>query len=210
MKPNKGFISHLGPLSLGQSRILLVELHDVIRIISDMMQSCVMEFAMGWEHYLPLAEFAYNNSDHTSIQMAPSKALYRRRCCTLLCWEWIAERKAVGLELVRDTEDKLSPRFIRPYEIEERVGLVAYRLKLPYKLWKINDVFHKVLPSGRKGKLSLQFIRPYEIIERIGPIAYRLALPLELEKIHNVFHVSMLRWYRSDPLHVISPTDVEI
>ena len=28
--------------------------------------------------------------------------------------------------------------------------------------------------------------------------------------IHNVFHVSMLRWYRSDPSHVISPKEVEI
>ncbi|KAA3480900.1 receptor-like protein kinase [Gossypium australe] len=48
----------------------------------------------------------------------------------------------------------------------------------------------------------------YEIIERIRPIAYRLALPIKLEKNHNVFHVSMLRRYRSDPSHVISPTDL--
>ncbi|KAK5772117.1 hypothetical protein PVK06_048388 [Gossypium arboreum] len=41
-------------------------------------------------------------------------------------------------------------------------------------------------------------------------VAYRLALPPELEKIHDVFHVSMLRHYRSDPSHVITPSDVEI
>ncbi|XP_052478694.1 uncharacterized protein LOC128034068 [Gossypium raimondii] len=68
----------------------------------------------------------------------------------------------------------------------------------------------KVLRFGRKGKSSPRFIGPYEIIERIKPIAYRLALPLELEKIHNDFHVSILRWYRSDPSHVISLTGVEI
>jgi hypothetical protein len=28
--------------------------------------------------------------------------------------------------------------------------------------------------------------------------------------IHNVFHVSMLRRYRSDPTHVIVPTDLEV
>ena len=39
---------------------------------------------------------------------------------------------------------------------------------------------------------------------------YQLALPLELEKIHNVFHVSMLRWYRSNPSHIISSANVEI
>ncbi|KAA3470345.1 receptor-like protein kinase [Gossypium australe] len=41
-------------------------------------------------------------------------------------------------------------------------------------------------------------------------MAYRLALPVELEKIHNVFHVSVLQRYRSDPSHVIPPTEVEI
>ena len=37
---------------------------------------------------------------------------------------------------------KLSPRFIRPYEVIEKVGLVAYRLALPPKLEKIHNVFH--------------------------------------------------------------------
>ncbi|KAK5771462.1 hypothetical protein PVK06_047666 [Gossypium arboreum] len=37
---------------------------------------------------------------------------------------------------------KLSPRFIGPYEIIEKVGSVAYRLALPPELEKIHDVFH--------------------------------------------------------------------
>ena len=37
---------------------------------------------------------------------------------------------------------KLSPRFIGPYEILERVGPVAYRLALPLELAKLHDVFH--------------------------------------------------------------------
>lgn len=60
----------------------------------------------------------------------------------------------------------------------------------------------KVLWFGRKGKLSPRLIGLYEVLERIGSVAYHLALPLELDKIHNVFHVSMLRHYRSDPLHI--------
>ncbi|KAA3461683.1 reverse transcriptase [Gossypium australe] len=40
---------------------------------------------------------------------------------------------------------KLSPRFIGPYEIIERVGPVAYRLKLPSKLEKIHNVFHVLM-----------------------------------------------------------------
>ena len=36
---------------------------------------------------------------------------------------------------------KLSPRFIRPYEVIEKVGPVAYRLALPPELEKIHNVF---------------------------------------------------------------------
>lgn len=37
---------------------------------------------------------------------------------------------------------KLSPRFIGPFEILERVGEVAYRLALPPQLFRVHDVFH--------------------------------------------------------------------
>ena len=37
---------------------------------------------------------------------------------------------------------KLSPRYMGPYEIVERIGAVAYRLRLPPELAKIHDVFH--------------------------------------------------------------------
>ena len=37
---------------------------------------------------------------------------------------------------------KLNPRFIGPFEILERIGPVAYRLRLPQELSRIHDVFH--------------------------------------------------------------------
>ena len=37
---------------------------------------------------------------------------------------------------------KLSPRFIGPFEILERVGTVAYRLALPLNLFSVHEVFH--------------------------------------------------------------------
>ena len=36
---------------------------------------------------------------------------------------------------------KLSPRYMGPYEIMERIGEVVYRLRLPPELDKIHDVF---------------------------------------------------------------------
>ena len=37
---------------------------------------------------------------------------------------------------------KLSPRFIGPYEVIEKVGPVAYRVALPLEMEKIHSVFH--------------------------------------------------------------------
>ena len=37
---------------------------------------------------------------------------------------------------------KLSPRFIGPFEILERVGTVAYRLALPPSMTSVHKVFH--------------------------------------------------------------------
>nr|GFC67552.1 putative reverse transcriptase domain-containing protein [Tanacetum cinerariifolium] len=45
---------------------------------------------------------------------------------------------------------KLSPRFIRPFEILDRVGEVSYRLALPPHLSHVHDVFHVSLLRGYK------------------------------------------------------------
>ena len=37
---------------------------------------------------------------------------------------------------------KLSPRFIGPYEILQRIGPIAYRLALPLELANLHDVFN--------------------------------------------------------------------
>lgn len=37
---------------------------------------------------------------------------------------------------------KLSPRYIEPFEIRNRVGDLAYRLRIPPELAAVHDVFH--------------------------------------------------------------------
>ncbi|KAA3473558.1 DNA/RNA polymerases superfamily protein [Gossypium australe] len=138
----------------------------------------------SWEKYLPLVEFAYNNSLQSSLKMAPYEALY-----------------GLSAEHPSASDRQKSYVDLKWKEFEFQVG---DKVVLKVSSWK------KVLRFGRKGKLSPRFIGPYEVIARIGPVAYRLALPFELEKIHDVFHVSMWHRYRSDPSHVISQTKVEI
>ena len=78
-----------------------------IQTLEDMLRACVLEFKGSWDRHLPLMEFAYNNSYHSSIEMMPYEALYGRKCRTPLCWDEVGERKLLGLEMVRVTTDNV-------------------------------------------------------------------------------------------------------
>ncbi|MGK4277314.1 hypothetical protein, partial [Escherichia coli] len=57
-----------------------------IQSLEDLLKSCILEFSGNWDVHLPLVEFSYNNSYHSTIKMAPFEALYGRKCATPLCW----------------------------------------------------------------------------------------------------------------------------
>ena len=65
---------------------------------------------------------------------------------------------------------KLSPRFIGPYEVIEKVGPVAYRLALPPDLEKIHDVFH--VSMIRKYRLDPSHVVSSETIELRPDLTY--------------------------------------
>ena len=65
---------------------------------------------------------------------------------------------------------KLSPRFIGPYEVDERVGPVAYRLRLPPELAKIHDVFH--VSMLRRYRSDPSHVMPVEEIELRPDLSY--------------------------------------
>ncbi|GKE74239.1 putative reverse transcriptase domain-containing protein [Tanacetum coccineum] len=93
-----------------------------IQTLEDMLRACVMDFGKGWDRNLPLIEFSYNNSYHTSIKAAHFEALYG---------------------VIRfGKRGKLNPRYIGPFKILARVGTIAYQLEFPEKLSRIHSTFH--------------------------------------------------------------------
>jgi hypothetical protein len=52
----------------------------------------MLDFKGNWILYLPLVEFAYNNSFQATIGMAPYEALYGRKCRSSLYWDEIGEK----------------------------------------------------------------------------------------------------------------------
>ena len=184
-----------------------------IQTLEDMLRACVLELKGSWDDHLPLIEFAYNNSYHSSIGMAPFEALYGRRCRSPVGWFEVGEVALLGPDLVMDALEKV--RMIR-----ERLKTAQSRQKSYADVrrrdleFKVGDwVYLKVSPMkgvvrfGKKGKLSPRYVGPYEIIRRVGKVAYELGLPKEMELVHPVFHVSMLRKCVGDP-NAIVPLEV--
>ncbi|GKG34398.1 putative reverse transcriptase domain-containing protein [Tanacetum coccineum] len=51
-----------------------------IQTLEYMLRACILDFKGSWDAYLPLVEFSYNNSYHSSVRCAPFEALYGRKC----------------------------------------------------------------------------------------------------------------------------------
>ncbi|XP_052882277.1 uncharacterized protein LOC128290603 [Gossypium arboreum] len=141
--------------------------------------------------------------------MTPYEALYGKKCGTPLCWTELSENKLVGSKLIRETGEKVKM-------INDKLKAASNRQK-SYANLKRKDIECEVgdnLSQSISTEKSLEIWQKKkvnsEVIKRIGLVAYRLALPPDLAKIHNLFLVSMLRRYRSNPLHVITTKTIDI
>nr|GFC68419.1 putative reverse transcriptase domain-containing protein [Tanacetum cinerariifolium] len=72
-----------------------------IQTLEDMLRAYMMDFGNGWDKHLPLAEFSYNNSYHTSIKAAPFEALYERKCRSPVCWSEVGDSQLTGPKMIR-------------------------------------------------------------------------------------------------------------
>ncbi|GKA26603.1 putative reverse transcriptase domain-containing protein [Tanacetum coccineum] len=130
------------PQTDGQSERMIQTLEDIIR-------ACVIDFGGSYQ---------------LSIWCAPFEVLYGRKCRSPVLWAEIRgssligpERKPLEFEVGNRVllkvkpwkgvvhfgeKGKLAPRYIGPFEILERIGLIAYRLRLPEELNSMHDTFH--------------------------------------------------------------------
>ena len=83
------------------------QLERTIHVLEDMLRACVLGLEGSWEEHLLLVEFAYNNSYQASLQMTPYEALYGRLCRSSICWTEVGERSITGLNMIRDTFEKV-------------------------------------------------------------------------------------------------------
>ncbi|GJY20458.1 putative reverse transcriptase domain-containing protein [Tanacetum coccineum] len=117
-----------------------------------MLRACVLDFGKGWDKHLPLVEFSYNNSYHTTIKVTPFEALYGRKCRSPIYYVEVGDSQLTGLEIIHETTEKIIQIKSRIQatgdsqksyvDIIAKVGIVAYRLKLPEQLSRVYSTFH--------------------------------------------------------------------
>ncbi|GJU36568.1 putative reverse transcriptase domain-containing protein, partial [Tanacetum coccineum] len=170
----------------------------------------------GWNRHLPLVEFSYNNSYHTSIKAAPFETLYDRKCRLPVCWAEVGEAQLTGPEIIHETTEKIFKIRDRMKAARDRQKSYADKRRRPLEFEVGDKVMLKVAPwkgvmrFGKRGKLNPRYIRPFRIIERICPVAYRLDLPKELSRVHNVFHICNLKKCLSDDTLVIPLEEIQL
>ncbi|GKE09485.1 reverse transcriptase domain-containing protein [Tanacetum coccineum] len=77
-----------------------------IQTLEDMLRACVIDFGNGWDNHLPLVEFSYNNSYHSSIKVTSFEALYGQKC-QLVCWTEVGYSQLTCLEIIQETTEKI-------------------------------------------------------------------------------------------------------
>ncbi|GKC15121.1 putative reverse transcriptase domain-containing protein, partial [Tanacetum coccineum] len=148
---------------------------------------------------LPLVEFSYNNSYHTSLKVAPFEALYGRKYRSPICRAEVGDAQLTAPEIIHETTEKIIQIKKRIQAARDRQKSYADRRHKPLE-FKVGDkVMLKVSPwkgvirFGKRGKLNPRYIGPFRIIAKVGTLAYRLELPEQLSRVHSTFHVSNLK-----------------
>jgi len=127
------------------------------------LRACALEYTGNWDHNLPLVEFAYNNSYHSSIDMAPYEALYGTRCKTSICWDEVGERKLSKIELIDQTREIVNRIQGKLRATQDRQKSYADTRRRPLEFNVGDHVFLKVSPLkgslrfGQKGKLTPRY-----------------------------------------------------
>ncbi|GKB36400.1 putative reverse transcriptase domain-containing protein, partial [Tanacetum coccineum] len=184
-----------------------------IQTLEDMLRACVLDFGGSWDVHLPLVEFSYNNSYHSSVRCAPFEALYGKKYRSPIMWAKVKEGHLIGPELVQETTEKISQIKDRLKTARDRQKSYADRRRKPLEFSVGDYVLLKVSPwkgvvrFRKKGKLAPRFVGPFKIIEKVG---YRLDFPEELNGVHDTFYVSNLKKCLEDPTLQVPLDEIQV
>ncbi|MCO5578132.1 hypothetical protein L7F22_031970 [Adiantum nelumboides] len=172
--------------------------------VLDLLKCYVSEHKGKWEQYLPLVEYAYNNTVHLSTSKAPFEIVEggKKVPPILHTKDKIFETD----KYVQDMDEmyKKVKVALEKTQAKQKKAADRHRREVVFSLgdWVLLR-FEKARLKKMKGKerlfpkLSMRYYGPFQVCNKISDVAYRLKFP-ESWRIHNAFHVSLLRPYVGD------------
>nr|GEU95565.1 hypothetical protein [Tanacetum cinerariifolium] len=154
-----------------------------IQTLEEMLKAYIIDFGGSWDVHLPLVDFSYSNSYHSSVRYTSFEALYGRKRRSPIMWAEVEEWQLIGPKLVQENTEKISQIKDRLKVTRDRQKSYADKRRKPLEFSVGDYVLLKVSPwkgivrFGKKGKLAPRFVRTFEIIENVGPVAYWLDFP---------------------------------
>lgn len=171
----------------------------VNRCIESYLRCMAGERPTTWAKWIPLAEWWYNTSYHSTIKMTLFEALYGFTPPFHIPY-FPKDSKIEAIDaLLRDREEGIKLLKFYLERAQNRMKQVADR-KRSERHFKVGDwVYMKLQPyrqhtlkNHRSQKLQPKYFGPFKILERVGSVAYRLDLP-KTSLIHPTIHVSQLK-----------------
>jgi hypothetical protein len=160
----------------------------------------------NWYDLLPLAEFTYNNSLNSTINMTPFYANqgYNPQFSTRI---FTSSTVPAAEQRVQQVDADLAELKTTLQRSQESYTAYANKERQPHN-FQIGDLVflnRKNIKTTRPArKLDDKFFGPFKIIQRINDVAFKLKLPASL-KIHPVFHVSLFK--PKDPDNIEVPSE---
>jgi hypothetical protein len=163
------------------------------------LESYLRAFAGGpyqdtWTRLLRDAEFAYNNSSHSTIGTSPFNALYGYHPRMV---EYVQGRHPTQvqgvIERLRHLEHarkQLAKHWEHAVEMQKKHYDHRHEPK-EFEAGEIVGLSTKNFQFKAGRKLAPTYIR-VKILKRIGTQAYQVALPTKYERMHDVFPVSLI------------------
>jgi hypothetical protein len=184
------------PQTDGQTERINSILEQYLRCYVDYQQS-------NWSDLLPIAQFAYNNSKHSSTNVSPFFAVHGYH-----------PRLSISLPRTNKNSNSADDRVRRLHDVHQEMKFnIALAqesheyyynkkviqppiYKIGDKVWLSSKNIHSKRPTG---KLDHKRLGPFSISDIIGSRSYKLNLPPTM-KIHPVFHVNLLEPYIQDKI----------
>jgi hypothetical protein len=154
----------------------------------------------NWVQFLPLAEFAYNNSFHQSTGTTPFYANYAFHPRSDLLTNGkpssnnpVANDYSEALNAIFDNVQKHLTKAQEDYRTYANQLRQHHQFQIGDQVWLLTKNISTTRPNR---KLDYKRIGPFRIKEQINNVTFNLDLPDHMH-IHPVFHVSLLEPYHA-------------